>query len=628
MARNKLSINRVKVKATTSIANLGKEMEREDGKEWDRNGRNIFPERTDENVVLQPLPKYIDQYRKGLIRDLNQERANRSDGTQATRALSRALRSDTVDCITSVVQPSAEFISELSRTEQTRFFSDCLDVMRENPQTFGRVLGAVIHYDETTPHMQVVSSTLDFESLKSRGNEMMGNKTKMSSDQTAFVEAVKAKGWEIERGIQRVNNPEYQNWKDEKEAQGINVNRYTDEQLMNADKKAAEILETTQKQVQQRLSEAERQSDEIAEKLWRTEWQEAKKTGHVRDGMVLKFPDNPSKITLNDETARLYHWGMNKVSYALNQVWNYISRKINETKAQVDKILSSTKQRMQNIASKFAIDVQNDDSLENIAEKVSSDLERKSEALTSKEKEIDEKVEYLDSQSAKFVELDSKIAGYKKELLEQIEPLVFARFPDNTETRDVLKYWKDKATLEEVLADFNKVFLETDVDEEKLGKVNKDIADSHEALKLWEEAQKVNYPKGILEQIENLGFRHSYGFRPDVNFSEWREAANKKAYDVFVPNASVGEWTDTKEQQDELFYYFTEEKNIEPHDLPWPPHEIKDFLKKQESKKLILKSDKSQFVSQLNQTVREYLKKQEALRAKDVGRDISRGRSI
>lgn len=65
---------------------------------------------------------------------------------------------------------------------------------------------------------------------------MFGNKTKMSRDQTKFVEAVQAKGWQVERGLQRVNNPDYQNFKTEAELKGLQVNRFTDEKIFQAEK--------------------------------------------------------------------------------------------------------------------------------------------------------------------------------------------------------------------------------------------------------------------------------------------------------------------------------------------------------------------------------------------------------
>lgn len=254
------SINRKKVKAVTSVRNLLKEMERTNGEDWDDGSRIIHPEKTAENIILVDFRDSdffddaadIDTARHQLVNQMNEGRAARSDKTKATRAQSRALRSDTVDVITSVVQPSPEFINSKSRAEQIKFFEDALQVLDEDKATWGQTLAAVVHFDENTPHMQVVSSTLNFDTLTADAKRMMGNKTKMSNDQTKFVESLQAKGWEIERGIKRVDNPDYQNWADEKRKDKVAVNRYTDRQLLIADAEASLIekqAETTAFQI-------------------------------------------------------------------------------------------------------------------------------------------------------------------------------------------------------------------------------------------------------------------------------------------------------------------------------------------------------------------------------------------
>lgn len=41
---------------------------------------------------------------------------------------------------------------------------------------------------------------------------------------------------QVERGLQRVNNPDYQNFKTEAELKGLQVNRFTDEKIFQAEK--------------------------------------------------------------------------------------------------------------------------------------------------------------------------------------------------------------------------------------------------------------------------------------------------------------------------------------------------------------------------------------------------------
>lgn len=207
MSEKHVMMNRKKVKCTTPVRNLMKEYFRDEetSLKYDDGVRNIDTNQTKHNVTLQAPPDNYDTVRKERLALLTERR--KSNGQ-------RGMRKDTVDLMTTVVQAGEDFINKMEREEQVKFFQDTLDVMKEDPETYGEVDGAVIHFDETTPHMQVISSTLDYERNKSRAKEMFGNKTKMSMDQTKFVEAVQNKGYDVERGVNRVDN----NYKARKEA--------------------------------------------------------------------------------------------------------------------------------------------------------------------------------------------------------------------------------------------------------------------------------------------------------------------------------------------------------------------------------------------------------------------------
>ena len=71
------------------------------------------------------------------------------------------------------------------------------------------------------------------DNLKSAAKEIVGNKTKMSDRQTHIAEAMQAKGWNVQRGVKRVNNPEYRNFRTDMERLGIEVNRHNDVQLLD-----------------------------------------------------------------------------------------------------------------------------------------------------------------------------------------------------------------------------------------------------------------------------------------------------------------------------------------------------------------------------------------------------------
>ena len=225
MSENHVMMNRKKVKASRSVKDLMKEYFRDDetARKYDDGVRNIDIDKTKENVVLKAPPEHYDKVRRERMDMLSKRR--RENGQ-------RGMRKDTVDCITTVVQTGEDFINKMNREEQVKFFEDVKEVIEDNPETYGRIDAAVIHFDETTPHMQIISSSLDFENNRSNAKRMFGNKTKMSMDQTNFVKSVQAKGYDVERGINRIDN----NYKQQKEQREnkykVRINR-ENEHLIN-----------------------------------------------------------------------------------------------------------------------------------------------------------------------------------------------------------------------------------------------------------------------------------------------------------------------------------------------------------------------------------------------------------
>lgn len=310
-----LSINRQKVKRTTSLNQLIKENNRDENNAeyYDDGHRMIDVSKTKDNVILvnfeedilkrddffslvdvvrendliddklsesmkKKAPRSIDTYRENFVKKVDTLRSERTDledtsmlndevelrkATQRNNSKRRATRKDAVDIVTSVVQPSASFINSLSREQQIKFFQDCLDVMKNDEDTYGKTLNAVIHFDENTPHLQVISSTYNAKKVAFDGNAMLGNKTKMSNDQTKFVEAVHARGWDVERGIKRINNVEYKNFKDEMKRHNIDVNRHNDKELFESYKQSLRMKEEIEKMKEEVEKEIEEQREQM-----------------------------------------------------------------------------------------------------------------------------------------------------------------------------------------------------------------------------------------------------------------------------------------------------------------------------------------------------------------------------
>lgn len=112
-------------------------------------------------------------------------------------------RKDAVVLLDGLFTASPEFFEGKTTQEIKKYFEDCLDFyVKEYCQgDKTRVLNAVIHLDETTPHMQVASIPSYTSEAGNRLNAkiIMGNKTDYRKRQDRFFEAVSEK-YGLERG--------------------------------------------------------------------------------------------------------------------------------------------------------------------------------------------------------------------------------------------------------------------------------------------------------------------------------------------------------------------------------------------------------------------------------------------
>lgn len=105
-------------------------------------------------------------------------------------------RSNSVLALDTLYTASSEFFQGKTNEENDTFFRDCL---KFHERHFGHIISAVIHYDETTPHLHVISVPLTQDGRLS-ARDVIGNKAKMSKAQNEFFEQV-GKGYGLERGI-------------------------------------------------------------------------------------------------------------------------------------------------------------------------------------------------------------------------------------------------------------------------------------------------------------------------------------------------------------------------------------------------------------------------------------------
>ena len=112
------------------------------------------------------------------------------------------VRKNAVHALEYVVTASPEKMQAMGQEDSKRYLCEALIWLQEKhgPEN---ILSAVIHQDETTPHLQVLVIPID-ERGKLNARAMVGGKAQLSAMQTDFAERVGAK-YELDRGIKRSN---------------------------------------------------------------------------------------------------------------------------------------------------------------------------------------------------------------------------------------------------------------------------------------------------------------------------------------------------------------------------------------------------------------------------------------
>lgn len=112
------------------------------------------------------------------------------------KAAGAKARSNSVLALDTIYTASPQFFQERTNAENDKFFQDCLKFHESH---FGHIISAVVHYDETTPHLHVISVPLTKDNRLS-ARDVIGNKSRMSKTQDAFFEQV-GRGYGLARGI-------------------------------------------------------------------------------------------------------------------------------------------------------------------------------------------------------------------------------------------------------------------------------------------------------------------------------------------------------------------------------------------------------------------------------------------
>lgn len=98
-------------------------------------------------------------------------------------------RKDAVVMIDSLYTASPEFFQSIDQSQIIDYFRDCLDFHERH---YGHIINAVVHLDETTPHLAVASVPIvqRGERYALSAKELMGNRSDYRARQDAFFEEV------------------------------------------------------------------------------------------------------------------------------------------------------------------------------------------------------------------------------------------------------------------------------------------------------------------------------------------------------------------------------------------------------------------------------------------------------
>lgn len=112
-------------------------------------------------------------------------------------------RKNSIVMLDGLFTASSEWFTQHTTDEIQEYFSDCLDFYtREYCQgDRSRVINCVVHWDEATPHMHVVSVPLisDEQGVRLSARDVMGGRTEYRHRQTMFYEQV-SQQYGLDRG--------------------------------------------------------------------------------------------------------------------------------------------------------------------------------------------------------------------------------------------------------------------------------------------------------------------------------------------------------------------------------------------------------------------------------------------
>lgn len=283
--RNRSAVHGLQIEATR------KSEDHDNGRDFDRSDINW--DKTDENIRLIETQNWNSEITRQI----------KENGVRE--------RKDSIVMIDGVYTASPEFFENKSDKEIRDFFEECLNFHIDNycQGDKSRMISAIIHLDETTPHLQVASVPLIFDEKGAHlsAKRLMGDRNTYRTRQDRFWTEIGAK-----RGLERGELVKY----DEKELEnGQVIMSRAEESKTHATKRewqiASQELEITKNRVilENQKEEQKRVSDDINSKIVDFNQKVAEKNQQINDLVEIRRKElkeiEATKKLMEQEQERL-----------------------------------------------------------------------------------------------------------------------------------------------------------------------------------------------------------------------------------------------------------------------------------------------------------------------------------
>ena len=240
-------IMRCEKRGRTAVYGLQSENNRDSKREKEFSASDINYDKTDSNYFFKKSVSWNETITNTIKKNAVKE------------------KKDSIVMIDTLYTASPEFFKDKSREECLKYFKDCLNfhVKEFCSGDKSLLVNAVVHFDETTPHMHVESVPIvrDDKGVHLSAKILMGNRNTYKVRQDHFYESV-SKSYGLERGKEQ--DPEHKRVHQKVQDYKIAKNKETLHKQKDLLKEQHALIKDTQELVEsenQKLKEAQKLSE-------------------------------------------------------------------------------------------------------------------------------------------------------------------------------------------------------------------------------------------------------------------------------------------------------------------------------------------------------------------------------